>query len=74
MSKAPITLRFLPDGAVKIETDKVSPASHVRAERFLAEVQKLLGGETTKTKNTHAHHTHDDHDHDHTGDHDHDHA
>lgn len=72
MSKAPMRITVLPDGSVKIETDKIAPAAHVRAERFLAEVNKLLGGETTRARRGHAHHDH--HDHDHEGEHDHDHA
>ena len=72
MSKAPMRIRVLEDGSVKIETDTISPASHVRAERFLAEVQKLLGGETTRVRKGHAHHH--THDHEHDEEHDHDHA
>lgn len=74
MSEAPITIEVLPDGSVKITTSKIDPAAHVRAERFLAEVAKLLGGTTTRTKRTHGHHHHHDHEGDHDHDHDHSHA
>lgn len=71
-SGAPITVRVLPDGSVRIETDKIDDAAHVRAERFLSEVQKLLGGEATRQRRTDVHH--DTHDHNHEGEHDHDHS
>lgn len=69
-----LLVTVLDDGSVKIETDKVAPADHVRAERFLAEVQRLLGGQTTKTKLAHTHSHDHNHDHHHEGDHHHDHA
>lgn len=73
MSATPIEVTILPDGSVKIETDKVSEASHVRAERFVAELQKLLGGETVRAKRTHGHHHQGAHEHDHDHGHDHTH-
>lgn len=71
MSK-PITIRILDDGSVKIETDKVAPAEHVRAERALAEILRALGGETTRVRRVDGHHH--DHSHEEDNDHDHDHA
>lgn len=70
----PMTIRILDDGSVKIETSKVSPAAHVRAERFLGEVTRILGGtQDRKTKHGHHHHGHGDHEHDHAHDGDHEH-
>jgi hypothetical protein len=68
-----ITITCLPDGSIKIETDKVADAAHVRAERFIGEIQRLLGGAVQRTKRGHGHHHHahedHDHDHDHGGEH-----
>lgn len=63
-----ITIHFLPDGGVKIVTDKVSEAGHVRAERALGEIQRLLGGKVTKQKRSQGHHHHEHHSHDHEHD------
>lgn len=66
----PMIIRVMPDGSIKIETDKVTPAAHVRAERFIAEVIDKLGGKVErKSRHGHHHHGHGDHSHDHNGDH-----
>lgn len=65
-----LEITILPDGRIKIETSRFSPALHVSAERFLANVYKLAGGKLeSKHKpgghgHTHSHgegHTHAGH-------------
>ena len=72
-----LQIEVLPDGTLKISTDKVSMVNHMAAESFLREASRLMGGTTTRTRkvNTNlrhvldAHcadgHTHDEHDHAH---------
>ncbi len=58
-------ITILPDGTVKIETDAISGANHMTAERALQWIAAELGGATTRTKRAHGH-THDEaHDHEH---------
>jgi len=39
-----IKITVLPDGTIKVETGKISGASHLNATQFLAEMSKLAGG------------------------------
>lgn len=39
-----IEVTILPDGRIKLTTSRFSPALHVNAEQFLANVVKLAGG------------------------------
>lgn len=54
------TVTVLPDGMVKIETDGVSQANHLSAENAIAEINRLLGGQTETVQkrkgHTHSHH------------------
>ncbi len=51
-----IKIKILDDGTVRIDTDTIDPALHVSADKFLAEVEDLLGGEVTiEQKKKHAH-------------------
>jgi len=67
-------IEILPDGSIKVITDKISMQNHISAEGFLREAQRLLGGETKRTRRTdvkidlHSHldaHAHDGHTHQH---------
>lgn len=67
-----ITITVLPDGTIKMETDKVSMPNHSNAEGFLREMSRLAGGETTRKMKVGADlkgslhkHTHDGHTHSH---------
>ena len=53
-------LEILSDGTISVSTDKISGKNHVSADEFLAEVEKLAGGErvVTKKKNRFAHQSH----------------
>ena len=58
-----IKISVLPDGTIKIETDKVSAANHTNAEGFIREIFRLAGGTGRRTLKTgaslaHAHHLH----------------
>jgi hypothetical protein len=52
---------ILPNGMVKLETDRVSAPNHMSADRLLKMFHEALGGETAiERKKTHGHvHTHD---------------
>lgn len=39
------TIEILPDGTIKVSTDKVSAANHVNAEKFIREMFNKAGGE-----------------------------
>ena len=39
------TVEVLADGSLKIETDKVSAANHINAEKFLSELFRVMGGD-----------------------------
>lgn len=67
MGKDSIEYEILEDGTIKWTTGQVSAANHSNADRFLAEVGRLMGGETqierrqdvTAGRHTHGHgHTH----------------
>jgi hypothetical protein len=67
-------IEVLEDGTIKVITDAVSMQNHMSAEAFLREANRLLGGETKRTRrmdvkfDLHHHldeHTHDGHTHSH---------
>jgi hypothetical protein len=43
-------ITVLPDGTLKIETDKISQANHASAEAFLRDANKMMGGEVTRKR------------------------
>jgi len=45
-----IKIEILADGTIKIETDRIGPANHLSAERFIKEAQRLAGGATKITR------------------------
>lgn len=58
-----IKISILPDGTIKIETDKVSGPNHMGAEGFIREIFRLAGGKGKRTLKTgaslhHALHVH----------------
>jgi hypothetical protein len=70
MKKDSITIRILPDGRLVATTGKISMKNHMEADKALAELTELLGGESEieSTKKTdHHHHNHNEggHHHDH---------
>jgi hypothetical protein len=53
-----IKITILPDGTIKVSTDEISPDNHLSADRFVREMSRLAGGETTieaKHGQTHSH-------------------
>ncbi len=59
MDKDKIEIEILPDGTIKLSTDKVSDANHTNAENLLKAISELAGGSTDiKLKNMHGHHHH----------------
>ena len=55
-----MTIEFLPDGRVKIDTGSFSPATHVAADQIVKGINSKLGGETQTSKNAYRH-QHGDH-------------
>jgi hypothetical protein len=55
-------IEVLDDGRLKVTTGPTSPAIHTTAEKLLADINRLMGGEVTKQRRPGAHH---DHGHDH---------
>lgn len=54
-----LNIEILADGTIKTTTDEVSETNHASAEKFLAILRELTGGEVTTTKRKEAHvHTH----------------
>lgn len=53
-----IEIEILPDGTIKVLTDGISQPNHLSADRFLAEMAKLTGGEVKIEKRTGHAHTH----------------
>ena len=53
-----IEIEFLPDGSLKISTDKVSAPNHSNAEKFLLDLARGMGGKTTRTRKAGAVHSH----------------
>lgn len=43
-----LSFEILPDGTIKIESDKISAANHVNAEAFIREVMRLAGGKASR--------------------------
>lgn len=67
-----IKIQILPDGTLKIETDRISGPNHTNAEGLIREMFRLAGGTGRRTLKTgaslhHAHHMHtqDGHTHQH---------
>jgi hypothetical protein len=60
-----LEIEILPDGTIKVQTDKVSAANHVNAEAFLKFMAELAGGKSTRTRRGHHHHAHGEHTHTH---------
>ncbi len=53
-----IKVEVLPDGSVRVETDKVGQVEHMSAEKFLEFIKKEMGGEVTIKNKPGAHHHH----------------
>lgn len=53
-----IKVTVLPDGSLRMETDKVSMANHGNAEMLFRELAKGMGGNVTKVSKGHNHHGH----------------
>ena len=62
-----LSIEILPDGTIKIETDKISGPNHVNAERFLDALAQLTNSKPVRTPKSHAHHEHHTHEHEKTG-------
>lgn len=64
-----INVEILPDGSLKIETDKVSMPNHAGAEALLRDMTTAMGGEAVRKRkvsvNKAVGHTHDGHYHEH---------
>jgi hypothetical protein len=43
-------ITVLPDGTLKIESDRISDTNHMSAEAFLRDANKLMGGEVTRRR------------------------
>ncbi len=54
-----LNITVLPDGTLKIETDRVSAANHMTAEAFLRDAQKLMGGKQERVRKGGLVHSHD---------------
>lgn len=62
MKNDEIHITVLEDGTIKMETDQISPANHMSAEKFLQAVIELAGGESERKHKGHTHthaHTHE---------------
>lgn len=61
-----ISITILPDGTIKSETDKISPANHQSAEKFLQDLSTNTDGSKVRSKRGHTHshggvaHTHEE--------------
>lgn len=56
-------IEILPDGTIKIDTDRISGPNHTNAEGFIREIFRLAGGQGKRTLKTgaslaHALHVH----------------
>jgi len=61
-----IAIEILPDGSLKVTTDRVSMPNHTNAEKFLADLAREMGGETKRHRKAHSHaHAHGGHHHTH---------
>ncbi len=63
MPQDEMKIEILEDGTIKVSTSKVSAANHMNADKFIAEMQRLCGGTTSKEKIGHAHHHQHTHEH-----------
>jgi hypothetical protein len=55
MKQDDITITILDDGRIKIETNKISPANHTTAQKFLETITQLSGGDVIKQKKSKSH-------------------
>ena len=60
MQSDELKITILDDGTIKVETDQVGQANHMSADKFLAEMARLAGGQTETVRksagHTHTHH------------------
>jgi len=56
-----IEITILPDGTIKAETDQISQASHLNADKFLQWIAEQAGGAKERHRKGHATHTHHHH-------------
>lgn len=70
MKSDKISITILPDGTIKMDTDRISQPNHLSAEKFILECTRLAGG-TSEVKAKHGHHHHGTHTHTHEEDHHH---
>lgn len=64
MAKGTFTVTFLADGGIKIETDKFAEAIHTQADKFMKELEEMIGVPIEvvgKPKEQHHHHHHGQH-------------
>jgi len=50
-----LKITVLDDGTIKVETDEVGTANHVSADKLMALLSQLAGGETKTTRKPKAH-------------------
>jgi len=68
-----MTIEFLPDGRIKVITDKISMPNHTNADLFIKQLARDIGGEIVYEKRTdsHSHHGLGEHSHSHGDEHSH---
>lgn len=62
-----IKIEILPDGTLKVETDKVSMANHTTAEKLIDDLVEDMGGEVERERKKHHHDHNHGHNHSHGG-------
>lgn len=55
MNQDTFKVTVLPDGSVKVETDKIGDVNHMSADGFIKWMAMQLGGETTSQPVHHGH-------------------
>lgn len=62
-----IEIEILPDGTLKMTTDRVSMPNHTNTERLIEEIIKGMGGQVERKRKAghHHHHNHGDNNHEH---------
>jgi len=50
-----IKIEILEDGTISFETDKISGKNHASADKFIEDIDKMMGGKTTKKARRGAH-------------------
>ena len=58
-----LNIEVLPNGDLKVTTDKISAANHKSADEFIAFLARECGGAVDKQKNRHGHASHAQHEH-----------